>query len=231
MTATDLDRFDMFRGLSPSARAALAGRCRRVRAARNDMIIDQLAEERDVYFVLSGAVRAVIFSASGREVSFRDIAAGGLFGEFAALDGGPRSACVIATRPTEVLRMPQDVFRAAVFGEPAVLDVLLRHLIGLLRHYTDRVIELGTLPVAGRVHAEILRLARAGAGAAAKRFAIVPFPTHAELAARLGTHREAVTRELSRLADAGIVATARGRLDVLDLGRLSELILDAEGGS
>lgn len=225
----DLSCFDLFRGLSDRARSELAGQCTRLRVSRNDMIIDQVSEDRDVFFVLSGSVRAVIFSASGREVSFRDISAGGFFGEFATLDDGPRSACVIATRMSEILRMPQAVFRRTVFEERAVLDVLLRHLIGLLRHYTDRLIELGTLPVAGRVHAELLRLTRE-TRLDGNRITIVPFPTHAELAARLGTHREAVTRELNRLADAGIITTARGRLEILNLEHLSELILETDPG-
>ena len=225
----ELRRFDIFRGLPDARLRDLANSCTQIRAARNDLIIDQVSEDRDVYFVSSGTVRAIIFSATGREVSFRDITDGGMFGEFAALDDGARSACVIATRPSEIVRMPQAVFRRLVFEDHAVLDVLLRHLILLLRHYTARVVELSMLPVAGRVHAELLRLSRE-VQPAGETVTLVPFPTHAELAARLGTHREAVTRELNRLVDAGIVRTARGRLEILDLGRLSELILDAELG-
>ena len=69
----------------------------------------------------------------------------------------------------------------------------------------ERVYELNTIAVRNRLHCESLRLSLA-AGLADNRALIDPAPTHAELAARIGTHREAVTRELQYLTGRNIVA-------------------------
>lgn len=61
-----------------------------------DRIINQAAPELGVLFVISGTVRVNLYSSNGREVAFRDFAAGEMFGELAALDGGRHSAQVVA---------------------------------------------------------------------------------------------------------------------------------------
>ena len=58
---------------------------------------------------------------------------------------------------------------------------------------------------------------------------VEPFPTHAELASRIGTHREAVTREMRFLASQGIVAQERRRMVVTDLPALAGLVREAAG--
>ena len=53
---------------------------------------------------------------------------------------------------------------------------------------------------------------------------IVPAPTHAEIASRTSTHREAVTRELNRLAKLGIIEQRNRMLFVKDVSRLRALV-------
>lgn len=223
--------FSLFADLTDdrAALSALAARCSHHSLKRGRIVVDYLDEDKDVWFILEGAARAVIYSGSGKEVSFRDITAGGFFGEFAPIDGGRRSACVIALSKLEALRMPADVFRGAIADHPAVRDALLRHLVRLLRDYTSRIMEFGTLPVAGRVHAELIRLARTSPEDASDNTAVIDhLPTHADIATRLGTHREAVTKELSRLSKEGILELNRRRARILDLEALSALVLDGE---
>jgi DNA-binding transcriptional regulator YhcF (GntR family) len=45
-------------------------------------------------------------------------------------------------------------------------------------------------------------------------------PTHAELANRIGTHREAVTREMRALVTQNIIKTGRRKIQFLDIARL-----------
>jgi CRP/FNR family transcriptional regulator, cyclic AMP receptor protein len=52
-------------------------------------------------------------------------------------------------------------------------------------------------------------------------------PPHAEIASRISTHREAVTRELSRLEDLGLIAREGRKLRVTDLARLTAMVEDA----
>jgi predicted transcriptional regulator len=57
----------------------------------------------------------------------------------------------------------------------------------------------------------------------------VPAPTHVEIASRVSTHREAVTRELNRLSRIGIIERRGGTLMVKDVTRLAEMVHDATG--
>jgi DNA-binding Lrp family transcriptional regulator len=77
--------------------------------------------------------------------------------------------------------------------------------------------------VRNRVHAELVRLARDHGGSEAL---IRPAPTHSEIASRISTHREAVTRELSRLEGLGIIAREGRTLRVKDLARLEAMVED-----
>jgi CRP/FNR family cyclic AMP-dependent transcriptional regulator len=87
-----LDAVPFLDPLDESARKSLEQRARWVRHNANDTIIDRESDSRDVYFVVEGKVRVVNFSLSGREISFDEMEAGGVFGELAALDGLIRPA-------------------------------------------------------------------------------------------------------------------------------------------
>ncbi|MGI9402896.1 MAG: helix-turn-helix domain-containing protein [Hyphomicrobium sp.] len=97
-----------------------------------------------------------------------------------------------------------------------------------IRTLTTRVYEFSTLAVNNRIQAEVLRLAhlvpREG-----KSARIVPAPTHAEIANRISTHREAVTRELNRLSRVGIIEKRGGELLVKDIDRLTTMVHEATG--
>ena len=56
-----------------------------------------------------------------------------------------------------------------------------------------------------------------------------PAPTHVEIASRVSTHREAVTRELNRLAKIGIIERRGGTLLIKDLDHLGQMVQDATG--
>ncbi|WP_409562730.1 helix-turn-helix domain-containing protein [Hyphomicrobium sp. MC8b] len=89
-------------------------------------------------------------------------------------------------------------------SEPLVALHVLKHLAVKIRELTQRAYEFSSLDVASRTRAELLRLARFSPRLG-KRVSIAPVPTHAEIASRISTHREAVTREISRLSKLGIV--------------------------
>ena len=94
---------------------------------------------------------------------------------------------------------------------------------------TARIFEFSTLPVNSRVQAELLRLVRQ-AGARNGEPGSVILPTHAEIAERISTHREAVARELSRLSGIGLIERRGRALLVRDVGLLERMIMDAAGG-
>lgn len=96
ITADSLNAVDLFRGLPHEARSAIAARLRAVRYPAGQPVVTQSAAHNEVFFILSGTVRAAFHGAAGKDVQFRDQHAGEMFGELSAIDGRPRSAEVVA---------------------------------------------------------------------------------------------------------------------------------------
>jgi CRP-like cAMP-binding protein len=215
-------------GLSAERLDALARECAWRRCAPEQQIISREADDRDLYLIVSGRVRVTTYSAGGRQVTFRDIAAGDCFGEVAAIDGEPRSADVIALESTLVASMPPAVFWRLAREEPLVAERMLLRLASLVRGLSERVIDLSTLGVQNRIYAELLRLARE-TGAAGNTVRIDPAPKHADIASRVSTYREQVTRELSALVKIGILERGDRALVIRDVAALERLVEEVRG--
>ena len=184
--------------------------------------------DRDCYFIVSGRVRVIALSPGGREVSFRDAGTGETIGEMAAIDGAPRSATVVALQDTLLARLSPADLRGLLQRHWVIAERMLSHLAGIARRLTERVYELSTLNVQQRLCAELMRLALADASAhgrgADNRIVLRPAPSHSELAARISSYREQITRELAELGRAGLVGREDGALVIEDLSRLAERI-------
>jgi CRP-like cAMP-binding protein len=213
----------VFAGLSLDSIEQIERRCAWKRYAPGEPILDYLDKSDDVFFIALGEVRVTIYSTAGKAVSFREMGTGEIFGEFPALDGGPRSASVEARTNCLIASMPGSTFRELLKTETGLANALLPRLTKTIRALTTRVYEFSTLAVNNRIHAELLRLASLGSkdGNAAR---IVPAPTHVEIASRVSTHREAVTRELNRLSRIGIIERRGGTLLVTNVERLAEMV-------
>ena len=99
----------------------------------------------------------------------------------------------------------------------------MRNLAALVRSLTERVVDFSTLAVQNRIQAELVRMARE-AGVERNQSVISPVPRHADIASRVATNREAVARELNRLAREGLVERRRGALALLDVARMVEMV-------
>jgi signal-transduction protein with cAMP-binding, CBS, and nucleotidyltransferase domain len=88
--------------LTEAERQSLEKACAWRSYPAHEQIIDRHSDSRDIFFVVSGRVRVVNYSLSGREISFDDIETGGYFGELAAIDGQPRSV------HAEILRLARE---------------------------------------------------------------------------------------------------------------------------
>jgi len=218
----------ILRELPPDELASLARRCRWRRYRTGETILHYSDNRRAVFFVVQGRASVLYHSAGGREVRFGDLQAGDVFGEFAAIDGAPHMADVVCVTDALVAAMPAELFREVLRRHESVCAAVLRRLTGIARNMSRRVIEFSTLPVRHRVHAELLRLARIDApdvhdGTAA----IAPAPTHAEIASRISTHREAVSRELAGLARHGLIERRGGNLILRNVRALARMVEEA----
>ncbi|NNE83251.1 MAG: Crp/Fnr family transcriptional regulator [Alphaproteobacteria bacterium] len=219
-----LSGIPLLRTLDDAARQSLEQRCRWQRYSAQDEIIGHESDSRDVYFIITGRVRVVNHSLSGKEIAFHEMDAGSYFGELAAIDEQPRSATVVALNDSLLASMSPDTFINLLQDHPQLAIEVLRELAQFVRVSTNRIMELSTLGAHNRVHSEILRQARALAGETGNSARISPIPVHADIASRVSTTRETVARVLSDLAKQGVVKREKNALVVNDLEQLEKIV-------
>jgi CRP/FNR family transcriptional regulator, cyclic AMP receptor protein len=214
-----LQKVDLFQGLDAATLGEIAAQCKWTRCKRNQYVVRRDAADRDVYFVIAGTVRMAAQAGRGRRVVFRDVAAGDMFGEQSVVDGQACFADVLGLRESLLASLPLERLRDIAAQHAPVRERLLRRLAASQRELAERMLELHLQPVQRRIRAEMARLARLS-GVADNRARLDPAPPHGDIADRVGTSREQVTRELSRLARAGSLERDGHALVVRDVRAL-----------
>lgn len=220
-------RVGLFVELDDAALARLVARTTVFNRPRNTQVLSVRDNSNDVFFILDGRLQVKNYAENGREFIFSEIGAGQIFGEFSALDGLPRSASVVAMEDSTIARMKAADFVDLLRGDFALTLRLLQVLTGKARDLSDRMFDLIALNARVRICFELARLAVAGTREGL-RVLIRPAPTHYEIAARIGSHREAVTRELNLLETRGYLELGRRQLVIVDLDRFTSDLLPAQ---
>ena len=151
-----------------------------------------------------------------------------MFGEIAAIDRKARSASIEALEPCTIASLSADQFEALMLAEPSVALATLRHVAADVRRLSERVFEFSTLAVQNRIHAELLRLA-GESEQKGREVVLAPAPSLSDIANRISTHREAVSRELSRVATIGLLRREGSNLRSTKQPKLTELVHEAKG--
>lgn len=223
VSPANLSAIDVFRDLPLADYESLA-RILAIHTYQADEHLITLGDQtRDVYFIISGQVRITTYTTGGKEVTFQDMGAGKMFGELSAIDGQERSTNVVALGESMIATASPKAFYQILREHPEVNERLLQQMSGLIRKLSARIIEFSALSVKNRVHAEILRLAKNNK-LENNTAEITPAPTHLDIANRISTHREAVSREISELNKSGILKKATGKMIVQDVAKLEGLL-------
>ena len=166
-----------------------------------------------LFIILSGRVKAYGSAADGREVVYATQVAGEYFGEM-TLDGGPRSASISTLEATTCAVVPGAEVREFLTIHPDFAMHLVKKLIGLARASTGQVKSLALDDVYNRVARLLRGLARdQGDGSGVL---LVPHKlTQQDIADRVGSSREMVSRVLKPLVEGGYVELRGGRYALL----------------
>ncbi len=213
-------------GAKKTVADVIAEHGRRRTLSNGEVLFLEGDRSRDVYLCVSGQIRIFLSLSSGRELVLGTKEAGEAFGEIAALDTLPRSAGASAVGRTVVASMPGPQFAEEIFREPALALEVLQGLARQIRRATAGLSARTNDSAAVRTGRTILELAEVMAQP--DRAPIVELPiTQADLADRIGATRESTARAISVFRRAGVVGTGRGRIVVLDIDGLADLIRSA----
>jgi CRP/FNR family cyclic AMP-dependent transcriptional regulator len=222
---SSLQRIELFKCLDDEACGLVSKLVKWKKYKKGAEVIPYKGEDDDVYLIASGSVRVTIYSFTGKEISYQDLGPGEMFGELSAIDQLPRTASVITLESSRVGVISRNDYWRLIDQYPGVAEAAMKRLAGLVRFLVDRVYQYGALDVKDRVRMEILRLAREDMSSDDVA-TIHNFPTHREIANRVNTHREAVTRELNKLTRLGLIEQSQRVLTVTSVLQLQKLLTD-----
>jgi CRP-like cAMP-binding protein len=206
--------------LTPPDAAALEARGVRRSFARGHAICHagQIADR--VLILRSGRVKVTAPSASGREIVLAFNVPGELVGELAALDGGVRSASMVALEAVDVLALAPEHFRAFLDAHPAAALALVRTLGRRLRDADARLMEFATVDSLGRVAIRLVELCERFGEPDGDQIDVALPLSQEELAGWACTSLESTARALQTMRSLGWIETRRRAIRVLDLAAL-----------
>lgn len=127
-----LGEFELFKGLSEQELALIASKAVKAEYEENQEIFHEQSTESDLYILTEGRVQ--ILGALGKtdSATIHTILPGKLFGEFAFIDGQPRSATAVAIQKSTVFKIPsQDIYN--IFEQDAKMGyITMRNLARIL---------------------------------------------------------------------------------------------------
>jgi CRP-like cAMP-binding protein len=201
----------ILRALSEDACLRLARSGRPVDLARG-AVLAQAGDAGDSMFViLEGEIEVRTVSPGGREVRLVALGPGAVAGEMAVLDGGGRSADMVASRRTRLWRIGRQALHDMLRDEPDLALALMRELTGRLRRTNVDLENRATQDLGGRL-ARLLALEQGGRGLIALN--------QTELARRIGASREKVNRKLRQWVAEGWVEVTPAGVRVLSADAL-----------
>ena len=192
--------------------SACEGRCYRPQSE----IIVYGDDSRDVFFILAGRVQASLLTDGGKMFTFQELGHGEMFGELSALDGAPRSTNVIAIDETSLIRISGQNFKDLVAGNPNLAEQTMLRLCALSRFLCERVFDAKAWSVPDQIRLEICRYVSTFPTTDG-HLEIASAPTDEEIARRVGTTREQVTRVMREYAREGAIQRARKRWTIPDV--------------
>jgi CRP/FNR family transcriptional regulator, cyclic AMP receptor protein len=114
--------------------------------------------------IVQGLVKVTVTSPRGDEMLLITLGPSDVVGELSVIDGGVRSASVVALKPTTGIVIARTPLIALTHRRPELLDVLLRWMGALVRRLTERATDLVFLDLAARIAKLLLRVAEERSG-------------------------------------------------------------------
>jgi CRP/FNR family transcriptional regulator len=218
----------MFSGLTESELEFLAQRSVPRRFSAGELVFGEGEPCSGLYVVESGNVRIFKSSPQGREQVLSIDGPGSSIAEIPVFDGGVYPASASAIDDATLLFVSKQDFQALCLAHPQVSLKVLRVVGARLRRLVGIIEELSFTTVRHRLASYLMRLAQKSGKRTTQGVEVSLPVTNQELAAQIGTVRELVSRNLSRLQAEGIVKIDGRNVIVINLKALEDETATAE---
>jgi len=218
-----LKRAQLFAGLTEPEMQSLSARAVRKLYDDGELVFSEGEPCEGFYVVLAGKIRIFKTSANGREQVLAIEGPGSSVAELPVFDGGRYPASVAAIEPSEMIFISRKDFQAFCLEHPQVALKVLAVVGSRLRRLVGIIEELSFTTVRQRLVAHLLRLAD-DIGQKTDRGIEIMLPgSHQDLAHQIGTVRELVSRNLSRLQAEGLLELDARHIVIRDPKGLREI--------
>ncbi len=214
---TSIRHFD---SLSPELQGKLAAAATRCTFLADQVIYIEGEPAESIYIIENGWVKATRISREGREQALLFLCAGEVFGDVAAFTGRPYPGTVTALETVALWVIPAAAILDLTRQYPDLAMAVVRRMGERVLHYVDMIEDLSLHNVEGRVARTLLRYAGSKDGKL-----VVPrqaWTTFDEMAVRLGTVRDVLSRALNTLENEGLLQVQRREIILLDQKGLSK---------
>ncbi|HWG58460.1 MAG TPA: Crp/Fnr family transcriptional regulator [Candidatus Acidoferrales bacterium] len=215
-----LRQTQLFAGLTETEMRTLCARVSKRHFDGGEVLFSEGDQCHGLFVVATGRIRIFKLSPSGREQVLAIEGPGGSFAELPVFDGGVYPASASALEDAEVLFVSRKDFQNYCREHPEVALKVLAVVGSRLRRLVGIIEDLSFTTVRQRLISLLLRLAQASGTVTKEGLRLELTMTHQDLAAELGTVRELVSRNLSRLQAEGLLEVDGRTIVVKDLSGL-----------
>jgi CRP/FNR family transcriptional regulator/CRP/FNR family cyclic AMP-dependent transcriptional regulator len=214
VATTYFNQVSFFADLSEEELQALSTATKRRTFRSGEVIFHRDDPGQVLYMIKEGKVKISIISPDGQEVSLTVFGKGEVFGEFAILDGLPRSADAVALERVECYTLQRSDFQNVILKNPKIAILVLEAMSKRLRNTNNMVEDLIFLDVYGRVAKKLLELADTHGVKTEEGVIIDVRLTQQELASMVGASRESVNKVLGYFTDKKFISTDKHRITI-----------------
>lgn len=204
-------------------RTTLINLGRAVRYTTGDILLREAEAPGFVLILLGGTVKVTAHALDGRDALLAVRMAGDVVGEFAGIDGKPRTASVTACGKVLAKQVRRADFLTCLERHPAIAMAVNAAVVAKMRTATGRIVDFAGCDVLTRL-ARMLRYLALTYTAPGDFAGVIGAPlSQPELATLVGASDSAVRKALRTLRDAGVIGTTYRTITVHDLAGLSQI--------
>jgi len=207
--------FPFFAGLDEQTYDELLARGRTLHLDKDEVLFLEDEPCKGLFLVQSGVIKIHKISESGREQILTFSQPGDSIAEVPLFDHGNYPAAAAAMEPSDVLFIPKDAFNDLLAQRPQLAQAVIVALAQRMRKLVNLIADLSLRQVRQRL-ARFLHEEAAGR----KTFPLTL--TNDELAARLGSVRDVISRTMSGLQADGFIRLHNRQVEILDPDGLIE---------
>jgi CRP-like cAMP-binding protein len=209
----------LFAELASEALVDIAHRAIELHLKKGEILFLSGEPARGLFVLVSGRVRTFQENEDGRELVLQVDRDGSVLGDVPVFDDGPYPASSIAEAETDVLLIERDDIRKLCVKYPLLALAALKLMAGKVRRHANLLEALSLHEVGQRLALFLLAEARSSGEI---RIAFRLYLSNHEIASRIGSVRDVVSRAFGRLKHLGLISMNDRDVTILDLRGLEQ---------